>query len=291
MKRFLLDLIELTKPRIVMMQLVTLYMGVLAVSELAPIRWGTMVGLGVGTLASSAGASVFNHFFERYIDAKMHRTQNRPLPAGRIPAELAGSLGFTLVGLGLLILWQTTNPTVMFLSLITVFLYNLVYTPLKQWTWLNTYVGTIPGAIPPLAGSVAVIGYISPISWSLFWILVIWQLPHFFSIAWILKEDYARAGIKMLSGHDEHGDATYQQMVWFSIALIGVALIPIYLGVFGWVYGLISILGGGWQSWKCYQFKTRRGADTAKSIMRASILYLPLLLMGMMLDRLIGLFY
>lgn len=287
MKSLLSALIELTKPRIVMMQVVTLLMGVLVVSRQVTPNWVLMGYLVLGTLCSSAGASVLNHFFERQSDGKMNRTMTRPLPSGQLTPEFVGSMGICLVVAGLWILWVGTRPNVMFLSFLTVFLYNLVYTPLKQWTWLNTYVGTIPGALPPLAGAVAVMGHITPEAWGVFWLIVIWQLPHFFSIDWLLKDDYARAGIKMLSGHDPSGQATWVHMMVCATVFLVVSIWPVVHGSMGWVYGVTAVGCGVWQWVACWRFRTDRSSAVARRIMRVSVLILPLILLGMGLDRIL----
>lgn len=288
MKSLSSALIELTKPRIVIMQAVTLLMGVLAVSHRAVPDWIMMGYLIVGTLCSSAGASVLNHFFERQSDAKMQRTMTRPLPSGQLTPSLVGSMGICLVMAGLWVLWVGTRPNVMFLSFLTVFLYNLVYTPLKRWTWLNTYVGTIPGALPPLAGAVAVTGHITPEAWGLFWLIVTWQLPHFFSIDWLLKDDYARAGIKMVSGLDPSGHATWVHMMLSATALMVVSLWLMIQGPFGMIDGLTALACTLWQWVACWRFRTDRRPEVARRIMRISILILPIILVAMGIGRWIG---
>lgn len=284
-KQKLKDYMTLTKPRIVVMQLVTFCLGFF----LNPFAQWTPGVLGIallGTFFSAAGAAVLNHYIERSIDAKMIRTQDRPLPAGRLSPVVAAVFGIVLVLLGALLLWMWVNTVTAYLAFITAFLYVLVYTPFKQMSWINTFIGAIPGAMPPLAGWVAS-GPFAGEAWLMFWVLYFWQLPHFFAIAWMCREDYKNAGFHMLSTDDPHGDCTFAHMMLYAAMLVGVSLIPMTEGLLGWFYGVSALCLGIWFMWRCYAFRKTRTTDMARRIMFSSILYLPLLLGAILIDKLL----
>lgn len=270
-----------------MMQVVTVAMGYLVAMSEVPVQLLGLVPLLVGTVLTAAGAAALNHFLERNIDRLMARTQNRPIPTGTVSADVAALWGFSLLFVGLIILWVWTNTWVVFLSFTTAFLYVIFYTPLKQITWWNTFVGAIPGAIPPLAGWVAVEGRVGSGAWELFWILFFWQLPHFFAIAWICKDDYARAGFKMLSVEDETGRRTFIQMLLHTVLLIVASLVPVLSGRLGGIYLAAALTLGGWLLASVLKFRSHRDIPVARVIMRVSVIYLPLLLLGILIDLLV----
>ncbi len=277
------DYLTLMKPRIVAMQLVTFCLGFF----LNPTGDWTLnlffMAL-FGTFLSAAGAAALNHYMERNIDAKMERTRNRPIPAGRISAIVAGFFGVLLVLSGAWVLWMWVNTTTAYLSFITAFLYVLVYTPFKQISWINTFIGAIPGAMPPLAGWVAA-GPFSGDAWVMFWVLYFWQLPHFFAIAWMCREDYASAGFQMLSTEDPVGDRTFFHMMIYASMLVAVSVLPVTQGMLTHVYGVLALILGIWFLWECYRFRKDRSLASAKRIMMASIWYLPLLLLVILVDK------
>ncbi len=286
MKNSIKDYMALMKLRIVIMQLVTFSLGFF----LNPMgQWTVPVFLLalVGTFLSASGAAALNHYIERRIDAKMERTKDRPIPTGRISALLAGLFGLVLVLSGAWVLWMFVNTFTAYLSFITAFLYVLVYTPFKQMTWINTFIGAVPGAMPPLAGWVAA-GSFSGDAWVMFWVLYFWQLPHFFAIAWMCREDYSRAGFQMLSTEDPTGSRTFLHMMIYAAVLLVVSILPVTHGMLGWVYGVAAIVLGVWFLWRCYQFRKDRSIASAKRIMLASILYLPLLLIVILLDKVLS---
>src|SRR5215468_8811813 len=217
--------LELTKPRILAMVLVTTTLGFLLGSgnqgSLAPLLL-TLLGVGSAT----GGAAVLNNYLERDFDSKMVRTRKRALPAGLIEPPQALSFGVGLVLAGVLVLTTTVNLLSAFLVLLAAFLYVLFYTPLKRITWWNTTFGAIPGAIPPLAGWAAATGHVGPGAWVLFAILFAWQHPHFFAIAWIYRDDYRTAGFKMLPAIEASGVRTVQFTLGFSLILLGVSIAP-----------------------------------------------------------------
>ena len=245
-----------------------------------------------GTGLSSGGAAVLNNYIERDIDGKMHRTCKRPLPTGSITPSEALSFGLLLVLFGVGILAWQVNLLTGFLSLLTVFLYVLVYTPLKRVTWLNTVIGAIPGALPPVGGWAAATGHLDMGAWALFLILFIWQHPHFYAIAWMYRDDYQRGGFKMLPVVEPDGISTFRQVVFFSVVLIPVSLLPAFMGMAGMWYGVgitisgLLMLGVGINLWRTH------AVQDARLLLRASVIYLPVffaLLVGDSIFRTCGL--
>jgi protoheme IX farnesyltransferase len=273
---------ELTKPRILVMVLVTTTLGFL----LGRGNHGPMVLsltlLGVGS--ATGGAATLNNYLERDFDAKMVRTRGRALPAGLIEPFRALAFGVSLVLFGVLLLVWAANLLTGFLVLLAAFLYVLVYTPLKRITWWNTTVGAIPGAIPPMAGWAAATGHIDPGAWALFAILFAWQHPHFFAIAWMLRNDYRAAGFKMLPVIEPSGQRTVRLAVGFSLVLIGVSLIPTFIGMAGWVYFFGTLSIGLLMLIVALIFAHDRSVGSATRLLKTSVLYLPLLLLFIFLD-------
>jgi protoheme IX farnesyltransferase len=245
-----------------------------------PLFLLTLTGVGCAT----GGAAMLNNYLERHTDAKMSRTRGRALPAGLIePARaLIGGMGLVLFGV-LLLVWAV-NLLTGFLVLLAAFLYVLVYTPLKRITWLNTTFGAIPGAIPPMAGWAAATGHVGVGAWALFAILFAWQHPHFFAIAWIFRDDYRAAGFKMLPAIEQSGVRTVRFTVGFSLILLAVSLVPTLIGMAGWVYFFGTFLLGLLMLVATLTFARDRNAVTARGLLRASIVYLPLLLASIILD-------
>jgi len=274
----------LTKPRIVTMVLVMSASGFfLGAQGLEPLS--TFLIMLVGTALSSGGAAVLNNYLERDCDSKMDRTKKRPLPQGTITPSEALSFGLLLVLLGVgLLAWQV-NLLTGFLSLLTVFLYVLVYTPLKRITWLNTVIGAVPGALPPVGGWAAATGHLDAGAWILFLILFIWQHPHFYAIAWMYKEDYSRGGFKMLPVVDPEGSSTFRQVIIFSLLLIPASLLPMANGMAGAFYGWgIFALGLGLLAIGVHLSRTRSVKD-ARLLLKASVIYLPLFFILILGDR------
>jgi protoheme IX farnesyltransferase len=281
--------LELTKPRILVMVLVTTTLGFL----LGNGTHGSFVLLllallGVGS--ATGGAAVLNNYLDRDFDARMARTRKRALPAGLIEPHRALSFGVGLVLFGVLLLAVEVNLLTGFLVLLAAFLYVLVYTPLKRVTWWNTTFGAIPGAIPPMAGWAAATGHVGAGAWALFAILFAWQHPHFFAIAWMFRDDYRAAGFKMLPVVEPSGLNTVRLTLGFSILLIGVSLIPTLIGTAGWVYfaGTLSI--GLLMLLVAVSFARDHSVGNARRLLKASVLYLPLLLLLIVLDASSNLF-
>ncbi len=274
---------ELMKPRITSLVLITTALGfILAAKGLKP--YGLFVSLMIGTGATCAGASALNHYLERDADLKMIRTRNRPIPMGILSPNQAMLFGVLLVLGGVLLLWWRVNLLSAFLCLLTAFLYVVVYTPLKRLSWLNTTVGAIPGALPPLGGWAAVHGDLSIGGWVLFLILFVWQHPHFYSIAWMFRDDYKRGGFKMLPVVDPDGKSTFFQINAFAILLLGVSVLPFLFGMSGPIYligalalGILLFLSG-------LKLTATHSIKDAKELLHNSVIYLPALLVLIVLD-------
>jgi protoheme IX farnesyltransferase len=275
--------IELTKPRILTLVLVTtllgFYLGGRGIHSLELFFFLLM-----GVALVTAGSSALNHYLEREFDSKMLRTKNRPIPAGLIAPDHALSFGVLLTLSGIFILYVKVNILTSFLSLLTSFLYIMVYTPMKRVSWLNTTVGAVPGAIPPLGGWAAATGGLSFEAGILFLILFLWQHPHFYAIAWMLRDDYKRGGFKMLPVVEPDGRRMFNQILWFSIALIPVSLIPSLTGMSGAVYFSGTLMAGVYLLRVGRNFIRSRSLGDAKKLLRATVIYLPVLLFLIVLD-------
>jgi protoheme IX farnesyltransferase len=239
--------------------------------------------LGTGLVA--AGAAALNELLERDHDALMPRTANRPLPAGLLQPETVLIFGGVSAGAGLLYLAFAVNLLTSLLGAITLVSYVFIYTPLKRVTALNTIIGAIPGALPPLMGWTAARGEITVAGWSLFAILFFWQLPHFLAIAWLYRDEYAGAGYVMLPVVDPSGDRTARHAVSHTLGLLPVSLCPFLFHVSGPVYLCGAFLMGIGFLWCAVQFARFLGKTQARQLFYASIIYLPLLLGLMVADK------
>ena len=285
----LADLVELTKPGITLMVVLTAGLGFLLAESAAHrgLSLLLLVETLVGTGLISAGGSALNHVLERDTDARMRRTANRPLPSGRLDPDAALLVGVVLGVAGMVYLALAVNLLTALLGAVALAGYVFVYTPLKRVSSLATIVGAIPGAIPPMMGWSAVTGRLGLAAWVLFAILFLWQMPHFLAIAWLCRDDYERAGFPMLTVLDPEGRRTARQVILYGAALVPVSLMPAALGLMGGVYlagalvlGLVY-LGAG------LVFARRRTLPAARWLMLASILYLPAVLLAMLLDRIV----
>jgi protoheme IX farnesyltransferase len=285
--------VEMAKPRIVSMVLVTTALGFFLGSglfhrnlgESANLReWPLLLLTLFGVGSATGGAAVLNNYLERDADAKMERTRHRALPAGLVPPEHALAYGVTLVLAGVMVLARGVNLLTAFLVLLAAFLYVIVYTPLKRLTWLNTSFGAIPGAIPPLCGWAAATGRLDLGAWMLFLILFAWQHPHFYAIAWMFKDDYRNAGFKMLPVVDPSGASTFRQTVLFASLLLGISILPTMIGMTGRVYFTGALLMGLVLLAVVALFTRTKSFLAARRLLRASIVYLPLLLILIIVD-------
>lgn len=274
------DFASLTKPRLSSLVLFVVFLsGWLAGGDLATIFCAV---LGTGLVAG--GANAVNQLLERDLDARMDRTSNRPLPGGRLTPVEVGVFGFGIAIAGVSWLSFLTTPLAAGLAASTFITYIFLYTPLKTRTPLNTLVGAVPGAMPGLIGWAAVHGDVGPLPSTLFWIVFFWQIPHFLAIAWIYRDDYARAGYRMLPAVDPDGVSTGRQAVIGAMTLLPVSLIPYFAGLAGVWYAAGATVLGYYFLVHAILFLRRRSLPTARALMRASLVYLPLLLALLLLD-------
>lgn len=279
------DFAELVKARLSFLTLATAMAGFALGAQGA---WGWLLAAATmaGTALSAAGAAALNQWWEREHDARMRRTRDRPLPAGRLQPADALLAGLTLSVTGVACLAVFANLLAAALAAATIVFYLLVYTPLKRVTTLNTIVGAVPGALPPLIGWTAARGSINAEGLTLFAILFLWQMPHFLAIAWLYREDYAQAGFRMLSEGDDRAALTGRQAVVYALALLAVSLLPaVFFGYSAvYFYGAL-FLGGGFVA-LAGNFACSGGTvAAARGLFLASIAYLPLLLGLMVLAR------
>lgn len=278
------DFVSLTKPRITFLVLVTTAVGY-ALGVGAHFQPTVFFALLVGTALVSGGASALNQWAERDADARMVRTRSRPLPAGRLEPADAFAFGIAISVVGLVLLASAVNALTALLAAASLASYVLAYTPLKRVTSLCTLVGAVPGAIPPMMGFAAATGSLRREAWALFAVLFLWQLPHFLSIAWIYREDYARGGFPMLPVTDPGGDSTARQSVAYAAALVPVTLLAGAFAGAGEHY-LWGAVGLGALFVGCsVAFAVRRSLQSARWLFLVSVLYLPAVLGLMVLDR------
>lgn len=278
------DFLELTKPGITRMVLLTTAVGFsLAPSDVfEPLR---LLHVLVGTGLVAAGASALNQHYERVVDARMARTRERPLAAGRIRpvAALVFGLLLGLVGTGYLAL--TVNGTAAILAAASLASYWLIYTPLKPKTSISTLIGGVPGALPILIGWTGAGASLGAPAWALFGIMFLWQIPHFLALAWIYREDYRLGGLAMLSVQDPEGESTSRQALVYALALIPVSLLPTAYGIVGVAYFLCALLAGIVYLGLAFALVRHRDLRRARRLFVGSLLYLPLVLGAMVLDR------
>lgn len=283
-KSWLAVFAELTKARLTALVLLTTLVGFYLGWPGAPdltLLFHTMLG----TALVAAGAAALNQLLERDFDALMPRTEDRPLPSGRLQPGTVLVFGVASAVLGLVYLAAEVNALTGILGAITLVSYLFIYTPLKRVTPLNTLVGAVPGALPPLMGWAAARGQVSPGGWALFAILFFWQLPHFLAIAWIYRDQYARAGFVMLPVVDSSGERTRRQAVSQTLALLPFSLCPFLLHLAGPLY-LMGALGlGGAMLWFAIRFSRQLTLPAARRLFFMSIIYLPLLLGLMVFDK------
>jgi len=281
----LCDYVELAKPKIVALELVTVAVAAFVAGAGLPDVWLVSHAL-LGTLLVGAGASAFNQWLEREIDGRMDRTADRPLPAGRLGAREVLWLGSaaTVVGAAHLAFW--VGPLTAALGLATWVLYVCVYTPLKLRTHANTMVGAVAGAMPVLMGWSAVGGRLDLSAATLFLIVFLWQFPHFMAIAWIYRRQYAAAGMRMLPVVDPSGLRPGMQAVLAALALVPVSLLPAVAGFAGPIYFFWALALGVGQLVCAAAFLVRRDDASARILLRASLVYLPALLMWLMMGPL-----
>jgi len=240
--------------------------------------------LGTGLLA--AGAAILNQYLERDHDARMERTARRPLPSGAISAEAALLLGGACSVVGLLALAAWVNLLVAVLGAVTLVTYLFIYTPLKRKSEWNTIIGAIPGALPPLMGWAAARGEVDPLGWTMFGILFFWQVPHFMAIAWMYRDDYDKAGFVMMPSVADGEARTGRQAISHTLFLVIASLMPFTMKLAGAVYVSGAVLLGGLFLWAAVRFSRQLTRQSARVLFFASIIYLPLLMGLMVVDKL-----
>jgi protoheme IX farnesyltransferase len=276
--------LALTKPDVSFLVVLTTLAGY-ALGTVGPLDWFKMAQTVVGTTLVAAGTCALNQYFERDSDARMRRTASRPLPSGTLAPAEALWFGTGLAAVGSLQLLLTTNILAASLAVLTSVAYLGVYTPLKTRTTAATLIGAFPGALPPVIGWAAARGALGAGAYVLFAILFLWQVPHFHSISWVYREDYARAGIRMLPVVDRDGRATFGQIVFCAVALIPVSLLASVTGLAGVPYYFSALVVGLLLVKVCLWAAAQRTNVRAKWLMHATVLHLPILLGLMVLDK------
>ena len=278
---------ELSKLNILSLVLVATFLGFYLGSN-GEMEYNKLLITLLGTALTAAGSGSLNHYLERDADKKMDRTRNRPLPSGTLTPLFAVLYGMALVVVGSVTLAYFVNLLTGFLSLLTAFLYIVVYTPLKKITWLNTSIGSIPGAIPIIGGWTAASNSISPMALVLFGIMYLWQHPHFYAIAWLCKNDYAKANFKMLPVIEESGTRTMRQIFWHLLLMIPLSFLPVIQGNLGIIYlvGVTIITFIFFLS--ALPLAKDRSNKSALLLLKASVLYLPILLFIIIIDKGLG---
>lgn len=278
--------VVLTKPDVTFLVVITAVAGFYLGSR-GPLDWALLLRMLGGTMLVAGGTAALNQYIERDMDAAMRRTAGRPLPAGILQPREALVFGLGTLVAGTAWLAVSVNFLASTLALSTSLLYLGLYTPLKTRTPLATAVGAFPGALPPLIGWAAARGSLSAEAWVLFAIIFFWQFPHFLSIAWIYREDYARAGIRMLPVVDRSGDLTFRQIVTMSAILVPVSLLPAVMGVASIHYFFVALVLGMMLLQVSLWAARRRTNARAKWLMHATVAHIPLLLGFMIFDKLL----
>ena len=280
------DYLELTKPRLSMLSVLTTIVGYFAARpESNPLKFTFLL---VGTSLAAGGVAALNQWMESDTDAQMKRTADRPIPAGKVATGSAFVLGWIMCVSALFLLFAKVDRMAALFTLATIVSYLGWYTPAKRWSTWSTEIGAIAGAFPPLIGWGAGEGRITALGWILFGILFFWQIPHFMAVAWTYRRDYSAVHFPMLPVRDESGGKVALWSLVNTIALLVVSLLPSFLGLASRAYGLAAAVCGAWFLWRAIVFLHRDGRDVAaRKLFFASILYLPLVLGALVADRLL----
>jgi len=280
---------ELTKPRLSFLSVLTALAGYFCSEPSQATNPKVLVSLAIGTALAAGGCGAINMWWESDADAKMDRTRNRPIPAGILKPGAVLLFGLLLLTLGVILVWVGTDqPLAGALTAATAISYLLLYTPLKSMTSWCTLVGSLPGAIPPIIGTAAKLGHIDTMGWLLFALLFFWQVPHFMALAVMCREDYARGGFKVATVDDPSGSSAAIWALLFIIPMLFVAGAIATIFFPGWSspYVWISFIAGAWFFKLCLDFGVpSRRAEAAKPLFLASILYLPVVLLTLTLNR------
>jgi protoheme IX farnesyltransferase len=275
--------LELTKPRVTWLIVMSAAIGYFFGHSGPWLIWPVVHTL-FGTALMASGTAALNQWYEREADRHMRRTQMRPLPSGRLQPAQVLWFGIGLAVLGSLELGFGVNWLTAGLTIATLAMYLFAYTPLKQKTWWSTTVGAFPGAMPPLIGFAGAAGKLTPEALVLGAILFLWQFPHFYAIAWMYREDYSRAGIRMLPVVEPDGTSTARQIVLYSIALIPISLLPKWMGMTGSIYLIGALVLGLCFLYSGVRVSLDRSKLRARKVLLTSVIYLPVLYLLMVLD-------
>jgi protoheme IX farnesyltransferase len=277
------DILELTKPRITILILICAAVGYFLGCQNS-FQISILAHVLLGTALMASGTSALNQWYEVDSDGKMCRTRGRPIPAGRMSRSHGLAFGIVLSGAGFAELWFGTNALAAALGLFTLLTYIVVYTPLKRHSPACTTVGALPGAIPPLIGYAAASGALDAKALALFLILFFWQFPHFYAIAWMYREDYARGGIRMLPVVEPDGESTARRILACSVLLIPISLVPRLIGMAGSIYAIAAVAVGLGLLYFGVRFEQQRTYARARHVLLASVFYLPVLFAVIVLD-------
>ena len=276
---------DLVKARLTALVLLTTFVG-FYLGWQGAMNYPAMFHVLFGTSLVAGGAAALNQLLEREYDAKMRRTASRPLPSGRLQPATVAIFGGACSVVGLVYLAVLVNPLTSVVGAVTSISYLFIYTPLKRVTWLNTLVGAIPGALPPLMGWTAARNELSGEGWALFAILAFWQIPHFMAIAWLYRDEYARAGFVMLPNVDADGSRTAQHSIANTVALLLASLCPFALGLNGKIYLALALVLGAGYFCCAVRFAQQMTMRRARQLFLASIIYLPLLIAALVGNKL-----
>jgi len=281
------DYLELTKPRLSLLSVLTALVGYLAARP--PSNPSKLTFLLIGTSLAAGGVAALNQWMESDTDAQMTRTADRPIPMGKVATGSAFVLGALMCIASLFLLFAKVNLPACLFTLLTIFSYLGWYTPAKRWSIWSTEIGAVAGAFPPLIGWAGGEGGISTLGWILFGVLYFWQIPHFMSIAWTYRRDYSAVHFPMLPVLDESGRRVAAWSLINAIALVVVSLLPVVLGHATPAYGFAAAAGGAWFLWRAIVFLRPATRDVAaRKLFLASITYLPLVLGALVADRLLA---
>ncbi|WP_321472662.1 heme o synthase [uncultured Paludibaculum sp.] len=275
--------LDLTKPRITWLILMSTGIGYFFGHQ-GSVDFLLLFHCLLGTALIASGTATLNQWYEHDADARMNRTSQRPIPAGKVTPRNALLFGIALLVAGELQLGWGVNALTAWLGLFTVASYLCLYTPMKQRTWWSTTVGAFPGAMPPLLGFAAARGVLTIDAWILFAIIFLWQFPHFYAIAWMYRDDYAKAGIQMLPVVEPDGASTSRQILGFALALIPISLLPSFFHMTGNLYLAAALVLGGFFLKSAARLSRDRTSLNARGVLKASVMYLPLLYLALIID-------
>ncbi len=285
---FLLPALALMKYRLLFLVIFSTLMGYF-INGGSLSQWPALLGGLLGVFLIGGSANTLNQYLESQADARMQRTRNRPLVVGSISKTGAVIFGAVLFLAGIWLIENLTGHLQAVISALTWLVYLYLYTPLKIRHYINTWVGAIPGALPALLGASIASGKIDATGLAFFVLLFFWQMPHFFSISWIYREDYLLGGFKMISAEDEAGMTTARHVFGHSFLTLVSSYLVIYTGACGVIYGAVATLAGLWMCWLARQFMLDVSVSSARKVFFFSIIYLPILFAGIILEAIIDL--